>query len=345
MAKTETELPAPDEDRQLTLSEIIGHSAVRALLVESIAGGRLPQSILFAGPPGIGKKSLAYALIREVVARGEDPKTDRGSGKVARGTHPDVRVCEPARSVSGQIVIDTIRDADDWASTSPLEASKKFIVVTPAEAMNPNAANALLKLLEEPPRHLVIILTANDAANMLPTIRSRCTPFMLDSIPLDELVPWLVEKTRAPVEKARLAAELAEGRPGAAKAILSGDALEGRRAILRELDLLKTEGFAAVFGAADRLSALGPIAGTLATTLVLLRDSLSVRLDLDGVLNRDLIDEIRGFASGVSSEAILKAAQLVASASEEAGRYYIPQSQAHFMELLATSIGRELRRG
>lgn len=343
MAKSESQMPSPDTDRELTLDEMIGHTQTRAFLKESIRANRFPQSVLLAGPPGIGKKTLAWSIIKEIVARGADPREHAGAKKVTRRTHPDVRVCDTGTSVSGQIVVEAIRDVEDWSATAPIESHYKFALIAPADAMNLSAANSLLKVLEEPPSRLVLILTATDPSALLPTIRSRCTPFALDAVPKEEIVPWLERKTRKSREEVELAAALAEGRPGFALSILSEGALEQRKQILNELALLKQEGFAAVFGVADRLSGLGSTAGTLNTVLLLLRDLLAVRMETGEVLNRDLIDDLKTLANGISSEGLLKAAGLVAEGIDEGGRYYSQQSQAHFMELLTIGVGRELR--
>jgi DNA polymerase-3 subunit delta' len=342
MAKSEPTMPLPDSDRELTLGEMIGHTETRAFLKRAIESNRLPRAILITGPEGIGKKTLAWSIIKQVIAEGADAHKHPGCGKVVRRTHPDVRVIE-SFGVSGQIVIDTIRDLEDWAATAPTEAPLKFGLITPADAMNLAAANALLKILEEPSRRLALILTASDPGALLPTIRSRCTPLPLDAVPMEELVPWLEKRSKQPKERVELAAVLSEGRPGFALDSLEAGGLEQRKAILQELALLKSEGFAAVFGVADRLNALGAVEDTLNTALLLLRDSLTVDMNFDQVLNHDLKDDLRGFAAGLSPEGILKAANVVSRGIENAGRYYSMQSQAQFMELLAVGIGRELR--
>jgi DNA polymerase-3 subunit delta' len=337
---------APDPDSALTLNDILGHGSAVGFLRRALREDRLPQSILLTGPEGVGKKTLAFALMREVAARGEDPAMHRGSLKVARGTHPDLTICGSAASVSGQITIDAIREMEDWTATSPLEAPRKMILIAPAEAMNVAAANALLKLLEEPPRHVLLMLTASDPARLLPTIRSRCTPLQLDPLPPEDLVPWLVKQDAIGKGEAMLIARLAEGRPGRALAMLGSDLLECRPLILEELKLLKDNGFAVVFRVADGLGGIGgDLAGTLNTALLLLRDALLMKMDLSGVLNIDLKPALAELAEGLSPEALLAAADRLASAVHEVPRYYTPQARAHFLETLVVEIGRQFRQG
>jgi DNA polymerase III subunit delta' len=336
--------PDLDPDRRLTLASILGHAPARDFLLRALAEHRLPQALLLTGPPGVGKKTLAWALIRQIAARGDDPESHRGSLKVVRNSHPDVHVCDASASVSGQITIDVIREMEDWTATSPLEAPRKIVLISPAEAMNLPAANALLKLLEEPPRHVLLILTASDPARLLPTIRSRCTALQLEPLPTDELVPWLKQHDALGDDQAALVARLAEGRPGRALAILDSDLVGTRSAILEELELLRQHGFAVVFRVADRLGTLGPDpAATLDAALLLLRDALLIRLRAPGVLNADLAPQLAAFADDLSPDAILAAADRVERASQELAGFYTPQARAHFLETLVVDIGRRLR--
>lgn len=337
------ETTVPDPRRQLTLNQILGHDVIRAYLMRCIAQDQLPQSILFSGPAGVGKRTLAWALVREIIAEGGDPASHRGSLKAARGTHPDICFCE-AKSAAGQIVIDDIRDLDEWTSRYPVESQYKFGVIAPADKMNPNSANALLKLLEEPPKHLVLILITADPSLLLPTIRSRCTPLPLEAVPLAELVPWLIGKSGVGRERVELAAELAEGRPGYALSLLQSGGLEQRGKIIGELRTLKEHGFATVFGVAERLGSMGDPGRTLKTMVLLLRDALSVSLGMDRILNRDLAEDLRALGEGLSPGAVLEAAALAETAAGEAADYYAAAARAHFLEVLVTRMGRELRR-
>lgn len=336
--------PELDPDRKLTFDRIVGHRATVQFLKQSVKEGRLPQAIALAGPDGVGKKTLAWALIREIVSDGEDAAGHRGSAKVARGTHPDILVCDNSGSPSGQIVIEQIREADDFTATSPLESPKKIIFISPAERMNPAAANCLLKLLEEPPRHVVIILTCVEPAALLPTIRSRCAVLRLEPVAPEDLQAWLLAESGESQSRVSLAVRLAEGRPGRAMAIVRGNLLEQRGSILREISLLKANGFAGIFGVADRLSQLDKdMASTLSILAVLLRDALTIGIGAGRALNEDLTDELAALAVGLSPEGMLRAATLATQAIAETPRYYTPQSRAHFLEVLVSRIGQELR--
>jgi DNA polymerase-3 subunit delta' len=154
-------------------------------------GERMPHALLFAGPPGVGKRDLVDALAARLLCRA--PRTDghacgECSGCALRlsGNHPDLLVVTPPESEadpdadgkavrkSGQIVIDQIRVLTDALAVTGHQSSRRVVIVEPAEAMNVYTANALLKLLEEPPVGCVLLLVSASPRRLLPTIRSRC---------------------------------------------------------------------------------------------------------------------------------------------------------------------------
>jgi DNA polymerase-3 subunit delta' len=333
-----------DADRQCTLDRMIGHAEARRFLAEAVERGRAPRALLLLGPAGVGKRTMAWSLARQIVASPADPQTHPGAAKVARGTHPDVWSLPTKESLSGQVLVKEIRDMEDRLATAPIEAEKKVVIIAPAERMTEEAANALLKTLEEPPRHAVLILTSVDPARLPTTIRSRCTPVALDAVARDELIAWLRVRSDQGRERIELAARLAEGRPGFALALLSGGALETRRELLGELALLKQHGFAAIFRVADRWATIGDdVASNLEMLLLLLRDLLVARMGAATPLNVDLEDELQALADGLSPEGLLEAAARVESSAAEIGHFYTPQAKAHFLEVLATRIGRAIR--
>ncbi len=346
VAETKPESATPSDPRRLlTLDQIIGHESARGYLRRCLKLGQLPQAILITGPAGVGKRTLAWSLVKEILAQGGDPATHSGAMKVARGTHPDVYLIDNTKTASGQIRVDDIRELEDRCATFPTEAEKKIALIVPADRMNSYAANALLKILEEPGRHLILILICNDAATLLPTIRSRCAPVVLEAVAESELVPWVMEKGKVTRDRAELAVRLSEGRPGHALHLAQSGALDRRGEILAELQLLRRHGFAVIFRVSERLATLGknPVS-TLNAVLLLLRDALSMALGADQILNADLAGELRPFAEGLSPEGALEAARKVESALAEADQFYMPQARTHFLEVLTASIGRELRR-
>ena len=160
----------------MPLRDITGHRRVVELLSRSIARGTLPPSLIFAGPPGTGKRATALAVAqllnclkpRDGDACGECAQCTR----VARGVHPDVLMIEPGDS--GSIKIDAVRDAVDRAGYRPFEGKRRVLVIADADALVAAAQNALLKTLEEPPSSSVFILITSRPDMLLQTVRSRC---------------------------------------------------------------------------------------------------------------------------------------------------------------------------
>ena len=347
MAKktTETSTPLPDPRCARTLDQIIGNASVRAFLKRAWKSGKLPQSLLFYGPEGVGKTTTAWALARQIAAGDGDPATHPGALKIERGVHPDVIALTGAGSISATIKVDDVRAIEDRAATSALEAPRKMVLIRPADRMNEAAANCLLKILEEPPPHLVFLLITSEPNRLPTTIRSRCTPIGMEASATDELLPWLMREAGIAEERARLVAALAEGRPGWALRLAQTDILEARGRILEALSSLAKHGFAGVFGVADRLAnAGGDLAQTLTMAMTLLRDALVLKTrGAEGILHRDLAEELETLAAGHSLAGLLAASERLERAAAESPYFYTPQARMHFMECVTTDVGRRLR--
>lgn len=144
------------------------------LLNHYIRSGRLPQTLLFAGPVGSGKTRLAIEFFKSLNCL-ESPGSPCGACavcfKLRHGVHPDLVVFEPP---AGGKQIEALREVLDGIRLKPFEARQRFVMIEPAEALNKASANALLKALEEPPPATVFVLISHNPALLLPTIVSRC---------------------------------------------------------------------------------------------------------------------------------------------------------------------------
>jgi len=240
------------------LSELIGQDPAQTALLRAIERGHLAHAYLFEGPPGVGKRNAALGLAMALDCRAA-PGAGCGVCDVCRrieaGIHPDVPTFGPT-GAGGQIVIEDAKAILALARTRPHEAPARVVIVEDADAMNPNAANCLLKTLEEPlgGNHLILCTSAPD--RLLPTIRSRTQRIrfrQLDSAALLELG----RARGVPPERAAIAAALADG--SAARMLevaAAGDDDEGGPA--QALDDLRaaitTPGVAGVFDLAAALA-------------------------------------------------------------------------------------------
>lgn len=168
----------------------VGHEAIERQLLEAWQRGVIPHSMLFCGAKGIGKATLAYRLVRFMLSGGQseasmfgptDLSVDPDSPVVRRiegGSHGDFMVLEPDDSTATPTIkVDAVRKIQHFLSLTPSENPWRVVLIDSVDEMNPNAANALLKVLEEPPSHCIIILICHNIGNLLPTLRSRCRRF------------------------------------------------------------------------------------------------------------------------------------------------------------------------
>jgi DNA polymerase-3 subunit delta' len=238
----------------MPFSELQAQDRALGALRAALRRGRLHHAYLLGGPEGVGKgtaaRLLAQAANCEGVAGGgaavDDPCGQCAPcRKIAHGTHPDVFVLneervmakagrwEPkgGRAPSREIVVDQVRDlVDHRLSMRRFEGRRRVVVIDPAEAMNAQAQNALLKTLEEPPEATTLVLVSSSPDALLPTIRSRCLRVAFAPLP-EPVIQARLEAAGQPAEAARLAAALSGGSLSRALA-LDAEALAERRAAL-----------------------------------------------------------------------------------------------------------------
>lgn len=198
------------------IADLIGNSS----LVAALGRGRLPAAGLFAGPEGIGKRTLALLLAAKSNCR--SPLADDLCGdciscrKAFQGIHPDIRLYTPDAE-GGRIRIEQMRELRQEAQYRPFEGRCRCFIVDPADAMTTEAANCILKTLEEPAETTHLLLVTAYPDHLLPTIRSRCLQFSFQPVPRDELEQFLAGPAAA--EQSELRAAVARGSVGAALAL------------------------------------------------------------------------------------------------------------------------------
>lgn len=151
--------------------DIKGQERAVALLSDDVRSGRVAHAYLFSGMAGPVLRQTALAFAAALVCERGGCGECTGCARVLRRAHPDVELIEPAGM---QLLVDQVRDVIRAAWRMPVASSRRVILVEQADRMNPNAQNAFLKALEEPPASTVIVLVAPGADSLLPTVRSRC---------------------------------------------------------------------------------------------------------------------------------------------------------------------------
>ena len=207
---------------------LLGHDDVLNSLAGLIQRGRLHHALLLEGPAGVGKTAVAEWLVRTGICEQSAPGgcgSCRSCALADRSHHPDViRVVPDAKRASATIPVAAIREVVRQAGFHRYGAARRFVLIEPAEAMQPAAGNALLKTLEEPPAGTHFVLIATHARRLLPTIVSRCQRIRLRPVPTSELANWLEGRG---VPDALAVAQLAQGCVGRALSTTT-DSLEAR---------------------------------------------------------------------------------------------------------------------
>jgi len=243
---------------------LLGHEWAVDMLRHHIQHDGLRHAYLFAGPPGLGRRTLALRLTQALncekpIAPAEPCFNCRTCKQVEAMAHPDLAVVQAKSDdgipkEGGVLKVDQVREVQHSLSLKPYQSKFRVAVFLRFQEANDNAANALLKVLEEAPAHAVLILTADNPEQLLPTIVSRCEILRLRPLPIEAVESDLLARG-VDEEHARLIAHISGGRPGYARRLVDDSALlEKREERLNDLQTLLPAPRVEKFAYAEKLA-------------------------------------------------------------------------------------------
>ena len=284
---------------------VFGHGWATDLLARAINTGKLSQSVLITGMPRLGKTTLARTVAMALNCTAAEKPCGQCAAcrKILDGNHPDVLLSDDDDALK----IEEIRTLQHDLSLTPHESPHKVAILANFDRATTGAANALLKTLEEPPAHVILLLTARSTEQLLPTIVSRCQNINLRPVASAVIEQLLQRQYHVPAGTAQHLSRLAHGRPGwAVQAHQNPDVLARRSEWLAEMIAVLRGGYVERLAYAAQLAKDSqPPAAILDLWLSWWRDVLLAHNRVSApMVNVDTEDTIRQFAQGLSQAQI-----------------------------------------
>ncbi len=329
---------------------LLGNESLRAELARMWAEDRLHTCLIFEGPSGVGKGSTARWLALLLNCEADGPLRPCGAcwscRQIAKGQHPDIIEIglDPERTAP-LISVEQARAVVGKLTMHPYSARRRLVILDPADAMGHEAANALLKTLEEPPSATGFILITSAISRLLPTVRSRSQRVRFSPVPVEVLTPWL--EARGVAEAATLA-RLSDGCPGRALALADGEVSawrEARDQLLTALagSLSELLGYADNLTKGERAEATPRVERALEALSLLAVDTLRLRSagDEAPLANPDRRPVLNAWADALDERALARLSESIASVRRDLAGFV---NARLLMEALLTGLVAELGR-
>jgi len=289
---------------------IVGQGPAIRSLIQILKSGRIPHALLFTGIDGIGKRTTAVRLAMASNCKGNsalkqpDARADNSDAllehpcgqcrpclRIAEGNHPDITLVLPE---GGVIKIAQIRNLCLTLSMKPFEGEMRVAILIDAHLMNPSAGNALLKILEEPPEQTLLILTARQASDLLPTVVSRCQHIRFNPVSRTALAEALIQHHGFGTVEASTVAALAGGSFSRALAMKHSAWMSRRDWLINELDRLGSCPLHVVLALSEKKNKnRDALSDVFEIMFCWFRDLLIVSRDPAKVINLDRLDLIQ----------------------------------------------------
>ena len=284
------------------------------ILTTFLENGTIPHALLFTGIEGVGKESTAVTFAMACNCAGETSNTIRQETnipcgtckpclKIAAGSHPDIIRVKP----SGPFIkIDQIRSLCQTIAMKPYEARRRVVIISDAQAMNPAAGNALLKMLEEPPARTILILLATHTSDLLPTIVSRCQQLRFKPISRRYLESVLVQMHGLAAGDAQIITTMADGSLSRALRMHRSHWINRRNWLINEMEALSTASINRLLAFGEQLSKnKNALQDSLEVMKAWLRDLVVGQLNPERIINQDLAPRIGRVSQQMSIDVLL----------------------------------------